>query len=53
MPVSNSTYTRGSKAKTKGASEKAAMNRQRFSQTRFAIRFRNNGLEFETIKKRS
>ena len=52
MPVSNGTYTRGTQARVRGKTEKAAQNKERFCQTKFTIRFRNSGIEFEHTKKR-
>ena len=47
MPIANSTYSRGRKAKVKGRVEKAAENKMRYSRTRYTIRFYQNGLEFQ------
>ena len=52
MPVSNGTYTRGTQARVRGKTEKAAQNKERFSQSRFTIKFSRDSFTVEHIRKK-
>ena len=52
MPINNSTYSRGTQAKTRGKADRAQKDKARFCQTKFSIRFSRDSLTIEHISKK-
>ena len=52
MPINNMTYTKGRPSKAKGQAEKAARDKQRFSQTRLTIKLSRDSVTVEHFSKK-